>query len=81
MAAEHVRSAWTDQRLDDLARRVDRGFARVDARFDSLDARLDARFDVLETGFNARIDSLQRTMIVTMASILIAFAALIATQL
>jgi hypothetical protein len=25
------RAAWTDERLDDLARRVDAGFARVDA--------------------------------------------------
>ena len=26
-----VREAWTDERLDDLGKKVDRGFARLDA--------------------------------------------------
>ena len=28
---EAMREAWTDERLDDLSRRMDRGFDRVDA--------------------------------------------------
>jgi hypothetical protein len=38
---------WTDERLDDLNEKVDRGFARMDARFEHLEARIDAKFDGL----------------------------------
>ena len=79
---EQSRATWTDERLDDLARRVDEGFNRVDQRFESLDgadataveARLDARFDVS----NARFDALQQTMVRSWAAMTIAvFATLI----
>jgi hypothetical protein len=33
---EAMRNAWTDERLDDLAGRVDTGFARLEDRFDKL---------------------------------------------
>jgi hypothetical protein len=36
------RTAWTDERLDDLARRMDAGFARVDADIRELRAELRA---------------------------------------
>jgi hypothetical protein len=42
------RAAWTDERLDDLARRVDAGFERVDA-----DIR-DLRTEVREQGAQIR---------------------------
>ena len=45
---ERARATWTDERLDDLARRVDQGFARVDSDLRAL---------------NARFDALQRTML------------------
>ena len=32
-------SSWTNERLDDLSRRVDHGFERVDQRFASVDQR------------------------------------------
>jgi hypothetical protein len=32
------RTAWTDDRLDDLTRRMDAGFDRVDANFNRVDA-------------------------------------------
>ena len=44
------RVAWTDERLDDLARRIDNGFERVDA-----DIR-DLRVEVRETGAELRRD-------------------------
>jgi len=61
------REKWTDERLDDLDRKVDRGFAdlkaemkagfdRMDARFDRMDARfekMDARFEKMEDRFHA----------------------------
>jgi hypothetical protein len=31
------RTAWTDERLDDLTRRIDAGFNRVDANFNRVD--------------------------------------------
>jgi hypothetical protein len=36
------RAAWTDERLDDLARRMDAGFARVDADIRELRGEIDA---------------------------------------
>ena len=53
------REKWTDERLDDLNKKVDDGFARLDAdikevrremnaRFENLEARLDARFNLIE---------------------------------
>jgi hypothetical protein len=33
---ERARATWTDERLDDLSRRVDDGFDRVEARLDGL---------------------------------------------
>ncbi|MGV1050078.1 MAG: hypothetical protein ACOYD4_16315 [Solirubrobacterales bacterium] len=63
---EAGRNTWTDSRLDDLSRRVDVGFARVDA-------------DLREV--NARIDSLQRTMIQLGGGVIVALIGLIATQL
>ena len=66
---ERARATWTDERLDDLVRNVERRFDGVDARFDRIDARFDhleARFDHLEARFdavNGRFDALQRMMI------------------
>ena len=91
---ERARATWTDERLDDLSRRVDVGFERVDGRFDHVDRRFDhmdtemralrtelgARIDVQ----GARIDALQRTMLQVGAgvigSILLGIVTLIATQ-
>jgi hypothetical protein len=59
---ERARATWTDERLDDLVRNVERRFDGVDARFDRIDARFDhleARFDAM----NGRFDALQRMMI------------------
>ena len=67
---ERARATWTDERLDDLARRMDDGFSRLDAELRAV---------------NVRIDSLQRTMIqvagAMMATFVAGFLGLIATQL
>jgi len=67
---ERARATWTDERLDDLARRMDDGFNRVDADLRAV---------------NARIDALQRTMVQVgggmIAAFLAGFLGLIATQL
>jgi hypothetical protein len=73
---ERARATWTDERLDDLARRVDDGFNRLDRRFDGLEARFDA--------IDRRFDSLQRTMIqfagAMTVAILAALVSVIVTQ-
>ncbi len=45
------RTAWTDERLDDLARRMDGGFARVDADIRELRAEMRAlRLTIMRVG-------------------------------
>jgi len=57
---ESSRAQWTNGRLDDLAGRIDR-----------LESKMDARFNLLD----AKFDRLQQTLIVSMASVMLAFAA------
>lgn len=59
---EAMREAWTDERLDDLSRRMDRGFDRVDADLRALNGRLDVMSGRLD-GFQQALDALQRTML------------------
>lgn len=61
-----MRSTWTDSRLDDLVRRMDDGFTRVDAELRAVNARFDAR---------------QRTIIQVGGGITVAILGLVATQL
>lgn len=96
---ETVRESWTDERLDDLkesvndlARRMDSGFAesRIELRHEAASVRremkeefqaVDARFDAMQ----GSIDALQRTIIQIGGGMGAAFCAalvgLIATQL
>src|ERR1700754_5023867 len=63
---EAMRQSWSDDRLDDLNRRVDNGFARVDAEFvelrrdiDQRFARVDAQFAEMRVEMNLRFDRLE----------------------
>lgn len=60
-----TREKWTDERLDDLAGRVDRGFAEVKGEVRDLRAEMNERFNSVDN----RFDSMQRTMIIGFASI------------
>ena len=77
---ERARPTWTDERLDDLARRMDRGFEGVDRELVALGNRIDTFADRLDT----RIDALQCTMIQVGGGLVVAMLAtlvtLIATQ-
>jgi hypothetical protein len=53
------REKWTDERLDDLDRKVDRGFADLKAEMKAGFDRMDARFEKMDDRFQA----LNRTMI------------------
>jgi len=61
-----AREAWTDERLDDMSRRMDAGFARVDEELRAV---------------NARLDGLQRTMLQVGGGVIATLIGLIATQL
>ena len=81
IVAVMVREAWTDERLDDLNKKVDHGFARMDARFETQEARMDARFQSMEERFDAKFDALNRTLIGGAAVVVAALIGLIATQI
>jgi hypothetical protein len=62
---ERARVSWTDERLDDLARRLDAGFTRVDQDIRSVSDRIDAVNARMDEGFqamNSRLDAINRTM-------------------
>ena len=50
-----MRKSWTDDRLDDFAKNVDRRFDEVDRRLDSVDHELHR--------VNVRLDGMARTMV------------------
>jgi len=71
---EQAKANWNDDRLDHFAAQFDKRFEHVDRRFDRLETRIDAQGE----HFDARFDALQQAMVITLASILAAFAALVA---
>jgi hypothetical protein len=75
---ETMRKAWTDERLDDLTRRMDRGFDRVDKDIRELRAELKAEMDTRFGRLEARFDSMQR---MTLGAYITAILGLIVTQL
>jgi hypothetical protein len=46
------REKWTDERLDDLDRKVDRGFADLKAEMKAGFDRMDARFEKMDDRFH-----------------------------
>jgi hypothetical protein len=87
---ERARGTWTDERLDDLSKSVDRVDVdlrqlrtEMNARFDSLDARVGSRIDAVEGRLGARIDGLNRSMLrvggAIVVSVLATMASVIAT--
>jgi hypothetical protein len=45
---DSMRAAWTDERLDDLAARVEMGFDRVDTDVRELRSEVNTRFDSMQ---------------------------------
>jgi hypothetical protein len=85
---ETMRESWTDERMDDLSRRMDQGFDRVDANTHHLRAdmnrgfeRVDEEMRGLRAEMNMRFDALQRTMILASAGVIASLVGLVATQL
>jgi tetrahydromethanopterin S-methyltransferase subunit G len=77
MAVMMPREKWTDERLDDLNKKVDdgfadtkaemrAGFARVDGEIKELRREVNARFEKVDARFDAlndRFDALNRNMV------------------
>jgi hypothetical protein len=57
------RAAWTDQRLDDLARRMDAGFARVEGDMKAGFARVGGDIRELRRELRGEIDALRITLL------------------
>lgn len=90
-----VREAWTDERLDDLNDKVDRGFADLKAEmrdgFNRMEAMMDARFAKVDERFvqvDARFEkmddrfyALNRMLIGSAVTIIAALLGILATQL
>jgi hypothetical protein len=90
-----MRETWTDERLDDLNAKVDRGFERVDgdlrslraetsAGFTAMRSEMKAGFDKMDARFeavDARFEAMYRLMLQLGGGALVALIGLIATQL
>ncbi len=63
------REKWTDERLDDLNKKVDDGFAGVKKDISELRGEMNVRFQ----GLDARFDSLQRSLFVAAVVVIAAF--------
>jgi hypothetical protein len=72
---ELARESWTDDRLDDLARRMDAGFRRVDDDIRELRGEMNGRFDSIDR----RFDSLHRAMLLFSGSLVVSLFGLLAT--
>lgn len=59
------REKWTDERLDDLNKKVDKGFEETKAEIKELRREMDVRFNKVDARFgkvDARFESLQKEM-------------------
>ena len=57
------REKWTDERLDDLNKKVDDGFADTKAEMRAGFARVDGEIRELRSEMNARFDALNRNLV------------------
>jgi hypothetical protein len=78
------REKWSDERLDDLNKKVDDGFDRLDADIRELRGDMnegfravDARIDAMNASVNARFDAVNRNML---AGFLMVIAAIIGSN-
>ncbi|MDQ3724831.1 MAG: hypothetical protein M3335_02890 [Actinomycetota bacterium] len=60
------REKWTDERLDDLNKKVGDGFGRVEGQIKDLRGEMNSRFDRVDARFdsvNERFDALNRNLV------------------
>ena len=72
---------WTDERLDDLNKKVDDGFAEMRTEFRAVRAEMDAKLGAVEGGLRGEIAALHRLMVQLFASLgvtmILGFAAIL----
>ena len=68
MAVMMPREKWTDERLDDLNKKVDEGFGRLDGDIKDLRRDMNTRFDKVD----ARFDSLNRNLLASAVAVIVA---------
>ena len=66
------RETWTDERLDDLNKKVDDGFARLDQDIRELRKEIKGQGDGLRAEMNARFDAANRNLIAVTVAIIAA---------
>lgn len=83
-----MRETWTDERLDDLNAKVDRGFERIDTDLRSLRAEMRADFTAMrgemKAGFekmDERFEAMYRLMLQLGGGALATLIGFVATQL
>ena len=76
---ESMRESWTDERLDDLNDKVDRGFERVDTDLRALRTEMRQGFDRMEARFDERFDALHRLMIQFCGVLIVALVGVVAS--
>jgi hypothetical protein len=78
------REKWTDERLDDLNKKVDDGSVRGDTGLRELRGEMNERFDKLDAKFDSKFDRLTLVLLAstigTIGTVLAAAAAIIATN-
>jgi hypothetical protein len=72
MAVMMPREKWTDERLDDLNKKVDDGFADTKAEMRTGFARVDADIRELRSEMNARFEAANRNLIAVTVAIIAA---------
>jgi hypothetical protein len=76
-----MREAWTDERLDDLNRKIDEGFARLEA--ESRERRREVRTELV--ALRGELHGVQRLVLQVgggmLTTMLVGFASLVVTQL
>jgi hypothetical protein len=76
-----VRELWTDERLDDLNRRVDEGFREMKNEFRALRVETQTEFTAVRAETTAMNRTMLQIVLGLLATTVIGFAATIATIL
>lgn len=70
MAVMMPREKWTDERLDDLNKKVDDGFARLDADIRELRAEMNEGFRTVDARFDAQNRNMMAGFFLVIATII-----------
>jgi hypothetical protein len=77
MAVMVPREKWTDDRLDDLAKKVDDGFARTDKKIDNGFGKVDKRLETIEERFGNLERALLHSAVGVIGTLIVCCATLV----